>query len=219
MAQKELVKRSPGRPKTSDYVDGDINGELIEMPSVAEANAVAASSVMNDEVGQMRKEMEDMRRVMATNLPAAQRAPDGVWRVNPKRKSNRVHGGLEVDMGPGFQPRPPSTIPMYQAVGGGTTDYLEVPHQEFYTTDAVGNPVIDPVTGEQEVIRAPRGKAAARDSQGDPILTNEYKYWLHVRQTGNRLDGNVMSDIAAGKGLPEGATFSEGAPDMSSVGM
>lgn len=216
MAEEKRVPRRPGRPSKDEY---DENGNLKPTPTVKEANAVAVASQMGSELDEMRAQMEEMRRLLEANVPEAPLKPDGRWRVNYDRKSNRVHGGKEVEHPPGFRPNPPSTIPMYVAEGGGTTDHLEVPYQEYPEVDNFGNPVIDEKTGEPKVVKAPRGKRAARDSKGEPILTEEYKLWLHVRSTGDRLEGSVMSDIAAGKGLPQGSSFPNGAPDLTKAGV
>ena len=49
----------------------------------------------------------------------------------------------------------------------------------------------------------------ARMENGKPVLTDQYKYWLHKRLQGDRLDGNVRSDIQVGQFVPddEGVTL------------
>jgi len=183
--------------------------EKVEAPEPTQAEVAMA---------QMQRQIEALTKQVGGIVPDKP-AMDGTWNRNYDAKELRVHGGTEVRHAPGFRPDPPSSISKYVAKLGGTTDHLEVPFQDFYQFDAIGNPIMDEETGEQKVTRAPRGKAALLDEDGKPVLTDEYKYWLSVRQTGARLEGDVMTDIAAGKGLPQDAVFPDGAPDLASVGI
>lgn len=210
----EAVKRPRGRPKKSEYKDGELQALVPEVPE----NEMYNEPEADDALGELKKEIALLREEVGKSTPA-KKVPDGVWRRDYDAKHMRVHGGVEVRHAAGFRPSPPSSIPMYVAKGGGTTDHIEVPYQDYYEFDTIGNPVIDEETGEQKRTRAPRGKAAMRDEDGNPVLTDEYKLWIAVRSTGERLDGNVMSDIAAGKGIPAGAQYSNGTPDLTTVGV
>jgi len=203
------TKRPPGRPKLEAY-DKEGNLKPLEKDESVDLTPVSAM-----------EEMQAQLKVLQAQVDRANpkaRAPDGKWITNYDAKHMRVHGGVEVRQDWSNEPpHPPASIPMYVAEGGGTTDHLEIAYQEYYKFDTVGNPVMNE-DGTQQFVKAPRSKRALRDVEGNPVMTEEYKYWIHIRQTGDRLDGDVMSDIAAGKGLPEGA-ITASAPDLTTVGV
>jgi len=58
-------------------------------------------------------------------VEAGQGVPDGTYNRNYRgEEALRVYGGVEVEHPPGWEPSPPSWLPMFYAVGGGTT-YLK----------------------------------------------------------------------------------------------
>jgi hypothetical protein len=225
-------QRGSGRPRKDGLVRDiennlrDPEGNIVEDPDayVAELKAqeeeeivdAAASSQgdMKALLSEMRDELkEELRREM-TALQPGRVKPSGKWDYDYQNQSHlRVMGGLEVDH-PEFRsgkerPHPPSRIPMYIAQGGGTTSSIDAPTKRYLKHDAVGNPQLDE-HGQAIYTEVPIGKGAMKDENGDPILTDEYKFWLHVRSRGDRLDGTAMSDISAGKGLPPGAVAAAG---------
>lgn len=225
-----MAKRGPGRPRKDGKVrddegnlvdpatlERDIPEEEPESPDVTavqSANAGASAAANNDVIEEMRRELAALRAQVG-ELPK-RAVPDGTWNVNYKAEHLRVHGGVEVQHPPGFRPLPPSSIPRYKAVGGGTTDHIDAPVMRYPKTNEFGQPVLGD-DGNQLFTEVPIGKAAQKDERGQPVLTDEYKYWLFVRQTGDRLEGNVMSDIAMGKGIPKDATYDQ--PDLSAAGI
>jgi len=58
-------------------------------------------------------------------VEAGQGVPDGTYKRNYRgEEALRVYGGVEVEHPPGFEPSPPSWLPMYYSKNGGTT-YLK----------------------------------------------------------------------------------------------
>ena len=53
------------------------------------------------------------------------------------------------------------------------------------------------IAAEEDVGKTDDLELAQLDTDGKPVKTEEYKYWLDVRAAGKRLDGNVRFDIAA----------------------
>lgn len=214
----EAYERGSGRPRKDGLVrdkDGNLRdpeGFVIEDPStyvppqdVASANEEAADS---SELDALREQLAQMQeQINQANPQVAQ--PNGKWNVNYRAKHLRVHGGVEVAHQPGFRPPPPSSIKMYVAEDGTYTDHIEQPMMAKMKYDSQGNPQMGE-DGMPVFTRYPIAKAA-KIVNGEPVLTPEYKHWLHVRSSGGRINSTVMSDIAAGKGLPSGAS----APAMS----
>lgn len=204
------AKRGPGRPRKTDY---DEKGNLKPMerdipeeePEVA--NEVASQSAGLDLEALKAELRAELLKEVRTSAPA-QKGPDGVWRRNYREEHLLVHGGVEVEHPNGFRPLPPSGIPMYEAVGGGTTNNLEQIYRFLPAFDELGHVKMDD-NGEPVGKKIPTGKVAKRDEAGNPVLTNEYKVWLHVRNQGGRLGSNVMSDMRAGRGI---ALNEEGVP-------
>jgi len=184
----------------------DIPEDEPEVPNIrAAASANEEPSIVEGLVEEVRK----LREQVLAQQPREDR-PDGKWNYIYKNQSHlRVMGGLEVENPPGWEPFPPSGIPRYVAVGGGTTDHIEAPLKTFPKFDAVGNPLLGD-DGMPVYTEVPIAKAAEKDADGKPVKTEEYKLWLHMRAKGKRLGSDVMSDIAAGKGLPAGAVIADG---------
>jgi|15BtaG_2_1085339.scaffolds.fasta_scaffold01181_8 hypothetical protein len=215
----EAYKRGSGRPRKDGLVrdaegnlrdpGGHITTEEKWATRAPEENEAAAEPTSNDAVIQeMAAELRRLREQVESQAPQQDKIT-GKWDYHYKNQPHlRVFGGLEVDHQPGFMPHPPSGIPMYEAVGGGTTDHLEAPVKKYMKMDGMGNPQLGE-DGQAQHTEVPVAKAATRDANGDPILTHEYKVWLHLKARGKRLDSNAMSDIAAGKGLPAGSVASQ----------
>lgn len=216
-----MAKRGPGRPRNDEY---DEAGKLRDPEEIMrdipedepedepdEVPNIEAAASANTDMQALRAELAELRKQVEQNTPRKQ-APDGVWRHNPRAPHMLVHGGPEVEhheWGPGKgRPLPPSAIPMYEAVGGGTTNTLEQQYRFLPEFDELGHVKTDE-KGEEVGKHIPVGKAAKRDAEGNPVLTTEYKVWLHVKNRGDRLGSNVMSDIAAGKGIPKDAKLSK----------
>lgn len=222
-----LERRGKGRPRKDEYLldkDGnhvfDEKGKKILKAAVPEMrdipedepevpNQVASQSADNDAVRALVEEVRTLRAQVEAQAPHREQAT-GTWDYDYSRQSHlRVMGGLEVNH-PEFTsgeklPLPPSGIPRYKAKGGGTTDHIEAPTKKFIKYDATGaNPLLDE-HGQPQFTEVPVAKAAELDAAGNPILTDEYKFWLHEKARGRRLSGNAMTDIAAGKGVPDGA--------------
>jgi hypothetical protein len=121
----------------------------------------------------------------ALNIPTGQGAPQGAWERNYLgEQALRVYGGVEVAHPAGYVPNPPSYIPKYVAQDGGTTDHVDG------WQDREGN----------------THRGALKDAHGQPVKTDMFKYWLDKRVTGDRLEGEVQSDIAAGAFQVNGRT-------------
>ena len=55
-------------------------------------------------------------------ITAGKRVPSGTYNRNYRgEEALRVYGGVEVEHPPGFEPKPPGWLPMYNAIQGGTT--------------------------------------------------------------------------------------------------
>jgi len=209
-----MAKRGPGRPKKEDYAaDGTLRDIPEDEPEVPNEPAVASAS--QDVNAELLNRISELEARLGT-LPK-RATPDGTWKRNYKaEEALKAHGGLEVQHPAGFEPLPPSTIPRYVATDGGTTDHAEPVYQRVYKYDDHGQPIVED-DGSHKFVQKLIAHGAKKDENGKPMKTEEYKLWMFVRLRGDRLDGNVMSDIAAGKGIPEGAVYDQ--PDLESVGI
>jgi hypothetical protein len=123
-------------------------------------------------------------------IRAGQGPPSGVYRRDYEREpALAVTGGREVAHERGFEPDPPSYIRKY------------VGQQPNTTTDYAS---LDQVPPD----RRQNANVAARDPQGQPLKTDEYKLWVDKQNEGGRLDGKVRTDISVGAFNIEGATES-----------
>lgn len=209
-----MAKRGPGRPRKEDY---DENGNLVsDTPEDETPNETAVASATQDvDVQALLKRIGDLEGRLGQIPKRA--TPDGTWKRNYRaEEALKVHGGVEVEHPPGFEPLPPSTIPRYVATDGGTTDHADPVYQLIYKYDDTGQPVVDD-EGNHLHTKKLIAHGAKKDENGKPVKTEEYKTWMFVRLRGDRLDGNVMSDIAAGKGIPAGAVYEQ--PDLSAAGI
>ena len=218
-----MAKRGPGRPRkdgmvrdeegnlvAADEQDTEVLERDIPEDEPESPNETAAASSAGDLEALKAALKEELRAEIQSSLPAAQREPDGVWRVNYNQEHYRVHGGKEVEHPRGFRPLPPEGIPMYEAVGGGTTSNLEQAYRFLPEFDQLGHVKLDD-QGNPVGKKIPVGKVAKKGPDGKPVLTAEYKHWLHVRSNGGRRGSNVMSDIRAGKGI-QGVTDGDPLP-------
>jgi len=180
----------------------DIPEDEPEVPNVS-ASVSADDSVVADLVAEVRR----LREQVESQTPARDR-PSGKWEYDYQKQAHlRVMGGLEVEHPKGFRPKPPSGIPMYVATDGGTTDHITPPVKKYIKYDQTGaNPLKDE-HGQTQYTEINVACGAAVDAEGEPILTDEYKLWLHVKGKGGRLNSTVLSDISAGKGLPQDAVM------------
>ena len=113
----------------------------------------------------------------ALNVPLGVGAPVGEYQRNYKGEEHlRVHGGVEVEHEQSFEPLPPSYIWKYEAKDGNQTNY------EPGQAAAVKMHALEPL----------------KDDAGRPIKTEMYRFYLDRQMNGERLDGNVRSDMAAG---------------------
>ena len=113
----------------------------------------------------------------ALNVPLGVGEPVGEYRRNYQGEEHlRVHGGVEVAHDQDFVPLPPSYVTKYEAKNGQQTDY------EPGEAVAVKMDALEPLL----------------DDGGRPIKTEMYRFYLDQQVKGERLDGNVRSDMAAG---------------------
>ena len=113
----------------------------------------------------------------ALNVPLGVGAPVGEYQRSYHGEEHlRVHGGVEVAHENGFVPLPPAYITKYEAKNGQQTNY------EPGQAAAVRMDALEPLL----------------DDGGRPIKTEQYRFFLDRLVKGERLDGNVRSDMAAG---------------------
>lgn len=211
------IVRGRGRPSKDQYILDESGEYLLDTegnkqlkPILTEEdqeipNTSPAVSSNPDVVQDLVDEVRRLRQQVQDQAPGKETI-SGKWDYDySKQQHLRVHGGLEVSHPPGFLPAPPGRISMYKTEDGGTTNDLVTPIKKYLKFDGTGaNPLLGE-DGQPLYTNVPIGKAAARGEDGKPILTDEYKFWLHKKARGERLDSNVLSDISAGKGLPGGA--------------
>ena len=146
------------------------------------------------------------------NIPLDQGRPMGEYRRNYDAEPHlRVYGGVEVRHDGNFSPRPPSNVPMYVSISGGSTDHVEPVYKDM--VDVSGRLILeeDGRTARQALV----AEGAQLDDAGMPVKTEGYKAWIDSKITGRRLDSNVRADIAAGKDLgAEGHFAGDGIPSF-----
>jgi len=184
-------------------VNGDLAAllKLITQPDVAAAVVAAASQ-------------SPQGRAML-GIPADRAQASGEGRMDYKRPTLRVMGGVEVEHDPSFQPHPPGYIKMYVRADGALTDYPG-PHYELRKTtvakkDDQGRQIV--VNGEaayeERMVKALIDPGAAQDSAGRPVKSEVYKKWLDLwyECRGRRMGSNVVSEPSA--------TTATGAPTLA----
>lgn len=179
---------APTEPETPDQFL-----QLLSDPDVATTIVQAAAST---EIG---------RKLL--NIPPGKGAAVGVWRRNyDAEEALRVHGGVEVRHAPGFVPLPPSYIKRYLTADGKKTDY-DKPHvqkmkKSIPLKDDSGKIIVNEEGNQvwrEELVDVVVDPGAARNPDGSPKMTPEYKLWLDTRLAGKRLGSTVRNDIIADK--------------------
>jgi len=182
-------------PRKRAEHDRDLLDEAMETQKVVvedsdpeEAAQAAPDTAIKDEVLRLLQDPDIANRAVQTalatpegrkalNVPLGVGEPVGEYRRNYQGEEHlRVHGGVEVAHGPSFVPLPPSYVTKYEAKNGRQTDY------EPGGADAVQMGALEPLL----------------DDGGRPIKTEMYRFFLDQQVKGERLDGNVRSDMAAG---------------------
>jgi len=149
------------------------------------------------------------------NLQPGQGLASGEQRVDYHRKDNQVMGGVEVEHPPTFQRLPPSQIAPYVDADGKPTHYpdpfiqpkvVSVPmkgEDGEFVVDEQGRQI-----WREETQMVLIDKGAAKDDQGRPVKSEEYKRWLDATHNGGRFD----DDPAAASTAPAPQQTTSGAP-------
>lgn len=183
------LKRQRGRPRKDEY---DEKGNL--MPPDPEAGD--ADSASQDVMAEMVDQMASLQAQVKALTPAID-VPDGTWNRNYEAEPHlKVMGGVEVKHPPEFRPAPPAGVPKFVSIDGGVTDYESDQFRVHYLTDQFGNPDLEE-DGSQKVrkVLIHRG---AKMLGGEPVLTEDYKLWLHTKLKGGRLNSTVINEMKSG---------------------
>ena len=141
-------------------------------------------------------------------LPVGKGVPSGVYRRDYDNEEGlKVHGGVEVRH-PSFErgdsePLPPESIPRYLREDGTTTvydkPYVEQRRQSVPMRGEDGKIVVNE-DGNQvhsdQIVDVVVDPGPAYEANGKPKKTPEYKTWTDALNRGQRLDGDVISDLA-----------------------
>ena len=141
-------------------------------------------------------------------LPVGKGVPSGVYRRDyDSEEALKVHGGVEVRH-PSFErgdsePLPPESIPRYLREDGTTTvydkPYIEQRRQSIPMRGEDGKIVVNE-DGNQvhtdQFVDVVVDPGPAFEANGKPKKTPAYKTWTDALVRGQRLDGDVISDLA-----------------------
>jgi len=153
---------------------------------------------------------EELRKELMAEL-RPQKSPQNFKRDYDRDPELRVTGGIEVKHPDGFLPLPPSYINPYVSKDGGETVYLDpyvvVEKKAVPKKDEAGKIIVTSEGNqvyEEQDIQVVKDPGAARDKDGNPILTDSYKHWLQVRWVeGGRLTNDVRTNMAVGQFVAE----------------